>query len=257
MTASPTHDTLTSPFALSPRFNGPPGTANGGYACGYFAGLADGGHGPEAAVTLLEPPPLGAGLTWHPGARRSQVRHGSRLIATVAGGAGRFDAPAPVDPATAAEAATRFLGTAGHPFPTCFVCGTERAEGDGLLLTPGALADRPSTVACAWTPGPSVADDHGIVELPVVWAVLDCPGGWTDDPAAEPMVLSRMTARISRRPVLGQSYVVVGRRLRRSGRTAVNATALYDAAGTLLAEASAVWAAVNGTATPVVPDVDN
>ncbi|MFF5639393.1 hypothetical protein [Streptomyces sp. NPDC012825] len=251
MTAPPTR------FVLPTRFNGPPETANGGYACGYFAGLAASRHGPDVAVTLLAPPPLGTELTFHPGTRRSQVRHGERLIATVAGGAGEFDAPAPVGLAAAREASTRFLGTTGHPFPTCFVCGTDRAVGDGLLLAPGAVAGRPSTVACVWTPDRSDADHRGDVGAPVVWAVLDCPGGWTDDPAEEPMVLSRMAARIYGRPAPGRPHVVVGRRLRRSGRTAVNVTALHDTDGNLIAEASAVWAAVNGTATPVVPHVHN
>ncbi|MQY12848.1 hypothetical protein SRB5_29870 [Streptomyces sp. RB5] len=236
--ADPTH------FTLSPRFNGPPTTANGGYACGYFAGLAAAAHGPDVSVTLLAPPPLGPGLVLRPGRRRSQVLHGERLIATVAPGSGGFDAPGPVGTGAAAEAATRFTGTVGHPFPTCFVCGTDRAPGDGLRLTPGPVADRPDTVACVWTPDESVTGPGGDVPLPVVWAVLDCPGGWCGDPAREPMVLSRMTARVGRRPEPGRPYVVTARRLRRSGRTAVHATALYDARGDLLAEASAVWAAV-------------
>jgi hypothetical protein len=57
-------------------------------------------------------------------------------------------------------------------------------------------------------------------------------------------------------PQHGQPYVVVARRLRRSGRTAVNVSALHDDRGHLLAKASAVWAAVNDTTTPVPVRVD-
>src|SRR4051794_26153021 len=45
-------------LVLDPRFNGPPGSANGGYACGAVGELVDG----PAEVTLRSPPPLGAPL---------------------------------------------------------------------------------------------------------------------------------------------------------------------------------------------------
>src|SRR3954451_6527287 len=48
----------TDSIVLDPRFNGPPDTANGGYACGAIGELVDG----PAEVTLLSPPPLGAPL---------------------------------------------------------------------------------------------------------------------------------------------------------------------------------------------------
>ncbi|MGP3983831.1 hypothetical protein [Streptomyces sp. KR80] len=237
-------------FTIPARFNGPPTTANGGYACGVFAGLGASAHGPGAAVTLLAPPPLDTALEFCPGPRRSQVRHGEQLIATVAAaGPGDLDVLGPVSAAAAEQAARGFRGEPGHPFRTCFVCGVDRAVGDGLRLTPGPLPDGPATVACVWTPDHSVADAGGAVHPAVVWSVLDCPGGWTADPGREPMVLSRMTARIAGRPVVGRPYVVLGRQIRRSGRTAVNATALYAADGSLVAHASAVWAAVNDTAT--------
>src|SRR3954447_12822618 len=48
----------TASLRLDPRFNGPPGTANGGYACGAGGELVDG----PAEVTLRMPPPLGVPL---------------------------------------------------------------------------------------------------------------------------------------------------------------------------------------------------
>ena len=45
---------------IDPRFNGPPGSGNGGYTCGLVAGLLGG----PAEVTLRLPPPLGTPLAW-------------------------------------------------------------------------------------------------------------------------------------------------------------------------------------------------
>jgi len=45
-------------LVIDPRFNGPVGSANGGYTCGLVAGLLDG----IAEVTLRRPLPLGRPL---------------------------------------------------------------------------------------------------------------------------------------------------------------------------------------------------
>ena len=42
----------------------------------------------------------------------------------------------------------RYAGADDHPFPGCFVCGPDRAEGDGLRLFPGGLG--PGRTACTW-----------------------------------------------------------------------------------------------------------
>ncbi|MCG5212975.1 hypothetical protein [Streptosporangium sp. KLBMP 9127] len=151
-----------------------------------------------------------------------------------------------VSPAEAERASHAFQGFTGHPFPTCFVCGHERAAGDGLALTPGPVEGRQGTVACLWTPTDDQASADGRITDELVWSVLDCPGGWTGDPRTEPMVLSRMTAVITRRPALGHTYVVVGALRRRQGRTAVVDTALFDESGRVVGKASAVWVAVPG-----------
>ena len=48
----------TASLVLDPRYNGPPSTANGGYACGAIGELVDG----PAEVSLYSPPPLGVPL---------------------------------------------------------------------------------------------------------------------------------------------------------------------------------------------------
>jgi hypothetical protein len=133
---------------VAERFNGPPGSGNGGYVCGTLAALV--GTGP-VAVRLLRPPRIG-------------VPHsvdGGRLLdsdAVVAKAAvwtdDRPELPPAVLPADAEAASQRFAGYVRHPFPSCFGCCTDRA--DGLEIFPGPVAGTTS-VAAPWCPGPSLA----------------------------------------------------------------------------------------------------
>ncbi|KAA2254638.1 hypothetical protein F0L68_29855 [Solihabitans fulvus] len=228
-------------FTVPARYNGPPGSAQGGYLCGGLAALAAPAQGSTAAVTLLAPAPLDTAMEFRPGQRRSGLWHGEELVATVTTVAtGSIPVVDPVSAEIAADCAGRFLGRRGHPFPTCFACGPDRV--DGLRLAPGPVRGRDAVVACRWTPR-----DHGAGEVPaeVVWSVLDCPGGWTVDPRPSPMVLSRMVAELHSPVWTNESYVVVARRDTEHGRTSVNLTALYDAAGVLVASATALWTAVD------------
>ena len=68
----------TASLVLDPRFNGPPSTANGGYACGAVGELVDG----PAEVSLLSPPPLGVPLDvsfYEDG--EVEVRHDGAVVA--------------------------------------------------------------------------------------------------------------------------------------------------------------------------------
>ena len=125
-----------------------------------------------------------------------------------------------------------YAGLTSHPFPTCFACGTGRAEGDGLRIFPGGRGDadrdgararrpRPGrpTRASPRTPTPTATGDRA-PSLPVTWAALDCVGGWAGDLEERLMVLARMTARIDSLPVIGEEHVVVGLGRGREGRKA-------------------------------------
>jgi len=67
-------ETLTIPA----RFNGPPGSANGGYVCGLVATLVG---GEEVAVSLRAPPPLERQLAVLRDGERVEVRDGEVLVA--------------------------------------------------------------------------------------------------------------------------------------------------------------------------------
>ena len=233
-------------IVVARRFNGPPDSGNGGYVCGLTA-LATGI--PEAEVTLRRPPPLDVPLRIEGG----EVYDGDRLVATaapaasVAGSAlaGGGDAASPTFPGydAARAAERRYAGLRDHPFPTCFVCGPRRD--DGLGLAPGPVGE--GHVAATWVPAVDLADpESGRAHPHFVWAALDCPGAWalmqTDE---APIVLGRFAVRIFALPVAGQPHVVTGwRAAPRDGRKHYAGTALYDAAGTLLATGRATWVAL-------------
>jgi hypothetical protein len=236
------------------RFRGPATSGNGGWTSGALGALLAGDTVPVPAVRvrLSAPPPLETAMTVTRDGDTVTAADGGRVVATatlVDDVAARALVPVPPVALDEAErAAERYPGLTDHPFPECFTCGTARP--DGLGLRPGPVRDgQGERVACMWRPDPSVLDADGLVALPVVWAALDCPGGWSVDIAGRPMVLGTMTARIDERPSAGEPLVVAGRALDVSERKAVTATTLYrpDAGSDpqVLAVATHVWIAVD------------
>ena len=208
------------------RFNGPPDSANGGVTCGLVAGSLP---FDVAEVTLRRPPPLGVDLRLDHGG----LYDGEHLVAE-AGPCEVTVLPPPAVSVEEAQAArARFRGSVGHPFPTCFVCGPDHP--DGLHLFPGSVSD--DVVAVDWTPDST--------DPVMVWAALDCPGGWSVDLPGRPMVLGRMACRIDTRPTPGQPHVLQGWRLGGEGRKVLTGSALYSASGQVLAVAQATWIALD------------
>lgn len=212
---------------IARRFNGPPDSANGGYTCGLVAAAYR-----LNEVTLRKPPPLDTPLD----VRDDGVYDADALVAAATSASVEVEPPPfpGYDAALAAE--QRYAGLRHHPFPTCFVCGPQRD--DGLGLRPGPVGD---VVATTWTPSETTEE--------YVWAALDCPGSWalmqTDE---APIVLGRLAVEIGATPRQGQPHVVVGWRHKpREGRKHYAGTALYDAAGTLLARGQAVWVSLGAS----------
>ncbi len=221
------------------RFRGPPASANGGYACGVLGAHLAG----TAEVTLRQPPPLDLALELEVTPAGVQLRRGEVLIAEGAPSTAELQAPAPVSLAEATEAATRYPGFHEHPYPGCFVCGPERAEGDGLRIFPGRVEGR-DLAAAPWRADPSLCDEAGRARPEILWAVLDCPS-WFGFAALHPhegkMLLGRLTARIDERPRAGEDHVVAGWLVGAQGRKVHCGSALFAADGRLLAVALAVW----------------
>jgi hypothetical protein len=214
-------------LVIPARFNGPPGSANGGYTCGLVAGLA----GEPAEVTLRLPPPLEQPLRVEREDGRAAVFDGEALVAEAVRAEVDVEPPAPVALAEAERAAARYDGFREHAFPTCFVCGPRRDDGLGIYA--GAV-EGTDLVAAPWTPHESRRE--------LVWAALDCPGAFAVGFAGRgELVLGRLAARIERVPDVGEQCVVVGWPLGDDGRKRYAGTALFTAAGELLARARATW----------------
>ncbi|KKK73920.1 hypothetical protein LCGC14_2888970, partial [marine sediment metagenome] len=118
------------------RFRGPPESGHGGYVCGVVAGLIGG----TAEVTLRRPPPLGRPLEVmrHDGSGIS-LRDDQTVVAEGAPASVEIDVPGPVGFSDAEVASRSYIGLRKPAFPTCFGCGTQRAEGDGLRLFAGRV----------------------------------------------------------------------------------------------------------------------
>jgi hypothetical protein len=238
---------VTARLTIAERFNGPPASGNGGYVCGLIAQLGVTPASTAMTVTLRQPPPLGQPLDVVTSTNDvTELRHGDELVAEAIPAA---DVPPLLEIAAspAVAAAERvFRGRVGHPFPTCFVCGPQRVEGDGLRLQPGPVVGRVDTTACHWIPDASLADaGSSRVRPEFAWAALDCPGAWTLDVVGRPMVLGRMTGLVEATPQVGDRCTVMGQLLRREGRRAFTATTLYDSDGSVLGRARATWVEID------------
>jgi len=211
------------------RFNGPPETGNGGYTSGLVASYLDG----PAVVTLRRPPPLDVELDVRRADSTIEVTRDGSLIASAVPWPALEVPPPAVSYVDAVRASLGYPGFAAHPFPSCFVCGPDRNPGDGLRLFAGPTR---GGVAAPWVVPPDVTPA-------MVWAALDCPGGWAVPTEARPYVLGRIAARVLTVPAPGDECVVVGEMRGENGRKAYSATALYGPEGDLLAHAASTWIA--------------
>jgi hypothetical protein len=232
-------DTIT----IDPRFRGPPTSANGGYTCGMLAEAL----GTDAAeVSLRLPPPLGEPLVVERDGAAARLTSGERIVAEGHRLDGLdVDPPMPPPLAEAEAARDRYPYFHDHTFPECFVCGPDRAEGDGLRIHPGPLDGR-SVMSCDWTPEAEFADAGGVVDPVIVWAALDCPTGLAAHHFEAPegtqlAVLARLRARRIAPVRAAEPHVVVGWPAGSEGRKRFARSAIYNAAGELCAYADALW----------------
>ena len=232
---------MSESFVVPARFCGPPKSGNGGWTSGHLAQLVDGAlDGGAVTVRLRKPPPLDTEMTISRGDDGTVEVWDGQILVAQAFAAEPLDpteVPAPVTHAQALEAGPAYEGLRSHPFPTCFACGTERDPSDALCLHTGLLAGHSTLRAAAWTPHESAPE--------LVWAAMDCPGGWACGIAEREIVLATMTASIRELPAAGEPHVVMAWPRGQDGRKYYSGTCLYAADGHLLAQADAVWISVN------------
>jgi hypothetical protein len=226
-------------LVVGSRFNGPPASGNGGYVCGLVSTLVDG----DAEVTLRSPPPLDTEMDVARVPGGFEVLDGSTVVATAQRAEGEWPQPPAIPAWQDAVAASRtYVGFGSHEFPTCFTCGPERS--DGLAIFPGHVAE--DIVAAPWTPDRSLPNDEGAIDVPIVWAALDCPGAWVymRDVTSDPVVLGRMAARILEPIEIGRRYISMAWPLGSEGRKSFAGTALIDDTGAPVAFSRQTWIAI-------------
>jgi hypothetical protein len=212
---------------IAARYNGPPGSANGGYTCGLLAEQV----GEPAEVTLRSPPPLDTPMRFD----GTRLWDGETLVAEAHHAHVHLEVPEPVAYEDAERASKNYPGFDEHEYATCFVCGPNRDDGLGLFA--GAV-DGANVFAAPWV----VLDD---VSRLIVWAALDCPGaigvGWD---GRGDWLLGRMAAEVHDVPEPGDRCVVVAWPIGHEGRKGFAGTALYRG-NELLARARQTWIALS------------
>jgi hypothetical protein len=230
--SGPTREIVT----FAGRFNGPPGSGNGGYVSGRMARYVSG----PASVRLRVPPPLDRPLNVEATGDEARLLDRETLVAEARRTHVELSPPEPPTFAEAEAASKTYAAFARHPLPRCFVCGLARAEGDGLRIFPGPTGSV-GIHAAPWVPHPSLDDGAGRVASEFLWAALDCAGAFAvmDDPE-QPLILGELSARLDRGLAIGEPAVVVAWPLGVDGRKRFAGTALY-AGGAPIAVARATW----------------
>jgi hypothetical protein len=227
----------TTTLSIDDHFQGFPGYALGGITGGLMAQRI----GPEVEVTLHRPIRTGDELEMMTRESGVELLFDGDPVATAKSTTIDIDIPSPVPQETAVEASNWYLGLHEHPYPSCFTCGTERSEGEGLRIFPGPVGTE-AIVAGPWTPHPNQADSDGTVPLEYVWAAVDCPSIWAVMEAApeespDHVVTGRLAVRFEEPIRETEPHVVMAWPLERQSNTWPAAAAIIDADGRVKAVA--------------------
>jgi hypothetical protein len=224
-------------FTVSPAYQGITAVAHGGYVAGLFAPRSSG----PTRVTLRRPPPLDTRLTVN---ETRLVDDAGKTIME----AGPGDELEGMPPVILEEARSRapHARFADHPYPECFMCGTNRDDGFHLRV---ASPDQEGLAVGTWTPASPLLGDSAIVPPEFVWAVVDCLTVWSfadqwDDPGWWPAVTGQITVEELAPVHRGEAHVVVGRVRMKEGRKVMVDAVVSDADGRLCAKGRAVWVVI-------------
>lgn len=228
-------------ITVAQAYQGIPGIAHGGYTAGLLAQR----YTEPVRVTLRRSPPLDTRLMVDEGAGATTLRDPEgRLV---------MEAQPTVSLKTGLPSLTvqQVTGYAPHPdfdrhpYPVCFVCGTDRADGFGLRVSP--VTD--GLTVGVWKPASPLLPDREVVPTAFVWAVVDCLTAWTfadhwSDPGWWPALTGQLAVTLTGEVRRGQDHVVVGRVVRKDGRRIVVEAVVGDGNGASCAHAEAIWVVV-------------
>lgn len=227
---------MADSILIPSRFNGPPDSGHGGYSAGLLA-LEIGG---AAEVSLRAPPPLETPLALERREDGSAVAtFEERTVLEGRPAAVEVELPEPVSLAQAEASRDRSLWDEGHPFPTCFACGTKRPDDDGLDLYPGPVAGRAGLYATPWTPA-----GDGELDPLWIWTALDCPSSApvvAEPGSGRPVVLASLAIEPLAPGRAGEPHAIASWEIERDGRKRWAGVALWDGAGEPVACGRALW----------------
>jgi hypothetical protein len=221
------------------RFCGPPDSGNGGYTCGLVAKFLDG----ASEVTLRKPIPIEREMVIEMAGEKALLKDGETLVAE--GMRTNFEPVIlpKISFATAEAAEEGSPAFQNHPFPTCFVCGPERQQGDGLRIFPGRVKlEGKEYFASGWVPAAEFADDNGNVKNEFIWAALDCPTGFAGGfPYEGKLVTGRLAVDIRGEVKAAEKCVLLSWQTGVEGRKHFASAVLLGEDGSQKALARATW----------------
>jgi hypothetical protein len=223
-------------IVVDQRFEGPPAIANGGYVAGVLAEVIPG----PLQVRLHAPAPVGRPLQLDGHDHTVTLSDGGTLLASGRAEDVLDEPPQFVEFDEAMEAVAARGSVEGHPFPNCFVCGPDRAPGDGLRLLPARVRGK-DVMAAPWVPHDSFTISDREISGRFVWGALDCPTYWAIAEPGEVALLGTLAGRVFGSARAGDRCVVVARALGRDNRKLFSASAVYDEGGDLIGAAHATW----------------
>ncbi len=225
-------------ITIGKKYCGFSNIGNGGYVCGMVAKDMQG----IVEVTLWKPPPLDLPLDVERDDNKVLVKDGDLVVAEGRSSSIDLEVPDPPTYREAVEASKLSAALIDHPLsPDCFVCGCNRAEGDGLRVFAGPVTGK-RIVAAPWVPRASLADNSGKIRKEFLWAVLDCPGAYSFIDSRTPVVvLGRLVADVKNRITPGEKCIVIGWKVSTDGRKYFSGSALFSESGELSGMAKATW----------------
>jgi len=228
---------MESRMIIESRYCGLSDRANGGYICGLLANFIEG----IAEVTLREPPFINTPMTVKREHDRVVLYNKDVLIAEAK--PSEMDLTPP-NPPTFEAAAISTMKEEDFPYHyalNCFVCGRKRAVGDGLRIFPGPVKGE-NYVAGTWIPDSSLSDEAGYIKNEILWAALDCPGGWAIvHEKNRAVILGRLAVQILGKIRPGEECIALGWTLSEEGKKFHSGSAIYSARGQLYAKGKATW----------------
>lgn len=232
-------DTVT----IESRFNGPPGSGNGGYVAGLLASYINTSC---VRIRLMHPPPLDTEMSVVNQGDQIQLIDQDKIVAQAIISELDLEVPSIPTYSIAEEASKNYPGFDRHAFPHCYVCGPKRKEEDGLRLFTGLATDE-EYVAAPFQTYNELYNDKGLMTHETIYAALDCPGAYAITQVDEEkiLVLGEIIVKIDEEIHQNEELLVMGWYLGKERKKNYSGTAIINRNGVIKAKAKATWIEVN------------